>query len=60
MLVEDIDWASSDKPVLVTNKGSVHVYDLSLQLCQSDFTTVEFKGQLYLNLCECVVISVLI
>lgn len=30
--VEDADWASSDKPILLTSDGCIHVVDCSLQL----------------------------
>lgn len=30
--VEDADWASSDKPILLTCDGCIHVLDCSLQL----------------------------
>lgn len=48
LAVEDVDWATSDQPVVVTGDGSVRIYDLSLQLCQSDFTHSEFKSKLHL------------
>ena len=30
--MEDADWASSDKPILLTSDGCIHVLDCSLQL----------------------------
>ena len=48
-VVEDVDWATSDQPVVVTSDGAVRIYDLSLQICQSDFTLADFKSQ-----CACV------
>lgn len=44
--VEDVDWATSDKTVVAASDGSIRIYDLSFQLCQSSFTQAEFKGQL--------------
>ncbi len=45
VLVEDADWAASDKTVVIANDGSVRVYDLGFQLCQSAFTLADFRGQ---------------
>jgi len=44
VVVEDADWAASDKTVLVANDGSIRVYDLGFQLCQSSFSLANFKG----------------
>jgi len=43
-IVEDADWATSDKPVLLTSDGCVRVYDLKLQHCQAVVNTQEFAG----------------
>ena len=45
VVVEDADWATSDKTVLATSDGSIRIYDLGFQLCQSSFTLVDFKGK---------------
>ena len=45
LAVEDVDWATSDQPMLLTSDGVVRVYDLSLQICQSDFTLASFNSQ---------------
>ena len=45
LVVEDADWATSDQPLLVTGDGAVRIYDLSLQICQSDFTLADFKSR---------------
>ena len=45
LVVEDVDWATSDQPMLLTSDGVVRVYDLSLQICQSDFTLASFNSQ---------------
>ena len=44
LVVEDVEWATSDQPMLLTSDGVVRVYDLSLQICQSDFTLATFKS----------------
>ena len=44
VVVEDADWAASDKTVLLAKDGSIRVYDLSFQLCQSSFSLADFKG----------------
>lgn len=45
LTVEDVDWATSDQPMVVTSDGTVRIYDLALQTCQSDFTLADFKSQ---------------
>ena len=42
--VEDADWATSDKPVLLTSDCCVRVYDLKLQHCQALISTQSFAG----------------
>ena len=44
LLVEDADWATSDKPVLLTGDGCVRVFDIKLQHCQSAVTISDFAG----------------
>ena len=43
-LVVDADWATSDKPVLLTNDGCIRVYDTKLQSCHSAIVLQEFGG----------------
>ncbi len=45
LVVEDVDWATSDQPMLLTSDGVVRIYDLNLQTCQSDFTLADFNSQ---------------
>lgn len=45
LIVEDVDWATSDQPILVTSDGAVRIYDLHLTTCQSDFTMADFKSK---------------
>ena len=42
--VEDADWATSDKPVLLTSDCCVRVYDVKLQHCQTLISTQSFAG----------------
>ena len=42
--VEDADWATSDKPVLLTSDCCVRVYDIKLQHCQTLISTQSFAG----------------
>ena len=49
LVVEDADWATSDKPVLLTGDGCVRVFDLKLQQCQCAISTSDFIG-----VCVCV------
>ena len=44
LVVEDADWATSDKPVLLTGDGCVRVFDIKLQQCQSVVTVADFAG----------------
>ena len=44
LVVEDADWATSDKPVLLTGDGCVRVFDIKLQQCQSVVTIADFAG----------------
>lgn len=41
--VEDVDWATSDQPLVVTSDGAMRIYNISLQQCQSNFTLADFK-----------------
>ena len=45
LVVEDVDWATSDQTVLITSDGVVRIYDISMQLCQCCFTLADFKRQ---------------
>jgi hypothetical protein len=51
LMVEDADWATSDKPVLLTGDGCVRVFDIKLQHCQSVVTVTDFAGWLVLVGC---------
>ena len=42
--IEDCDWATSDKVVLLTSDSCVRVFDVSLKCCQSAIDTTEFAG----------------
>ncbi|XP_070541595.1 WD repeat-containing protein 11-like isoform X2 [Ptychodera flava] len=33
--ITDVEWATSDKPILATNDGCIRVFDLSLKVCSS-------------------------
>lgn len=44
LVVEDADWATSDKPVLLTGDGCVRVFDIKLQQCQSVVTITDYAG----------------
>ena len=44
LVVEDADWATSDKPVLLTGDGCVRVFDIKLQHCQSAINISEYSG----------------
>ena len=46
VVVEDVDWATSDKTVVAASDGSMRIFDLSFQICHSSFTMTEFKGGL--------------
>ena len=52
LVVEDADWATSDKPVLLTSDGSVRVFDIKLQHCQSVVSIADFAG-----MCMCVLVD---
>lgn len=45
LVVEDADWATSDKPVILTGDGCVRVFDLKLQQCQSIVNIADFPGK---------------
>ena len=48
--VEDADWASSDKPILLTSDGCIHVLDCSLQISINvDMNSRELEGDLYVQ-----------
>ena len=53
LVVEDADWATSDKPVLLTGDGCVRVFDVKLQHCQSIVSISDFTG-----VCVCVCVCV--
>ena len=43
--MEDADWASSDKPILLTSDGCIHVLDCSLQLSSNvEMSLRELEG----------------
>lgn len=44
LVVEDADWATSDKPVLLTSDGCVRIFDIKLQHSQSVITLADFAG----------------
>ena len=44
LTVEDADWATSDKPVLLTSDGCVRIFDIKLQHSQSVITLADFAG----------------
>ena len=50
-VIEDGDWATSDKVVLLTSDGCVRVFDVSLKYCQSAIDTTDFAG-LHLHVCD--------
>lgn len=44
--VEDADWSSSDKPVLLTSDGCVHVSDCNLQVSNNvEINSRELEGE---------------
>lgn len=44
--MEDADWASSDKPIVLTSDGSIHVLDCSLALSGNvEMTARELEGE---------------
>lgn len=43
--VEDVDWATSDKPIVLGNDGCVRVYDSELKSCHSVFNVLEMNGE---------------
>ena len=44
LTVEDVDWITSDKPVLLTSDGCLRVYDLKLVLCHTAIQIKELAG----------------
>ena len=42
--VEDADWATSDKVVLLSSDRCVRVYDINLKHCQYSVDTTELAG----------------
>lgn len=42
--VLDIDWAASDKPVLLTQDGCLRVMDMGLSTSSSPIVDYEFQG----------------
>ena len=42
--VEDADWATSDKVVLLSSDGCVRVYDITLKHCQYSVDNTELAG----------------
>ena len=48
-MVEDADWASSDKPIILTSDGCIHVLDCSLQLSAAvEMNSRELEGTVIL------------
>ena len=45
LVVEDADWATSDKPVLLTGDGCVRVFDIKLHQCQTVIAIADFAGE---------------
>lgn len=45
IVVEDAEWATSDKPILLTSDGCVRIYDLQLTHCQSTVSVDDFAGR---------------
>ena len=43
--VEDVDWATSDKPITLCSDGCVRVYDTTLKTCHSIFNVTEAEGK---------------
>ena len=44
--MEDADWASSDKPIVLTSDGCIHVLDCSLTLSVNvEMTARELEGE---------------
>lgn len=49
IVVEDADWASSDKPIILTSDGCIHVLDCSLQLSAAvEMNSRELEGTVIL------------
>ena len=42
--VEDADWATSDKPVVLGNDGCMRVFDTELRTCHSVLNVLEMGG----------------
>lgn len=43
--VEDADWVSSDKPILLGSDKCVRVYDSELRTCRSVLNVLEMGGE---------------
>ena len=43
--VEDADWATSDKPIVITSDGCVRVYDSELKTCHSVLNVLDVRGE---------------
>ena len=43
--VEDADWATSDKPIVLGSDGCVRVYDAELKNCHSVVNVLEMGGE---------------
>ena len=43
--VEDADWATSDKPVVLGSDRCVRVYDSELRTCHSVLNVLEMSGE---------------
>lgn len=43
--VEDADWATSDKPILLGSDGCVRVYDSELKTCHSVLNVLQMPGE---------------
>ena len=43
--VEDADWATSDKPIVLGSDGCVRVYDSDLRSCRSVLNVLETCGE---------------
>lgn len=42
--VEDADWATSDKPIVLGSDGCVRVYDSELKMCHSVLNVLQMPG----------------
>ena len=43
--LEDVDWATSDKPIALCSDGCVRVYDTTLRICHSILNVMEAEGK---------------